>query len=525
MFARGHRSDVVTEGNQVSTMATDLRTARASAAARAEGSSSRRWSVVRRWATADHAWIWATALALFAIYTTVSVRLHLRILSSGFDLGIYEQALRSWAHLHWPVVELEGPGFHQLGDHFVPILATVAPIYRVFPSPVTLLVVQAALVAVAVVPLARCAQRMVGRGPAVVIAVGYGFSWGVAEAVGFDFHEVAFAAPLVAFSAVAFVEGRHTAAVAWALPLLLVKEDLGGTVAMLGALVVWAGRRRLGAATIVAGVGGSLLELLVLMPHANPHGSFKAWLDSHHGASAAGGLSGSLQRFSFGLFTPEAKVSLLLMLLVPTALVALRSPVLLLALPTLAWRLTSDNPYYWGTGYHYSLTLMPIVFVAFIDGLRRARAQQGPSRVREALLVSAVTTAILLPAHPFWALVRPSSWQHDPRVTDARAMLVRIPSGVQVAASNHLASQLTSRDEVTVFGWPPSRPNPEYLAIEDEDPVNWPFNTLDDQRQMAATAVRLGYAKIFQQGNFVLLHRSPTDSRQFPPPPPPKPAS
>jgi uncharacterized membrane protein len=504
-------------------MATDLRTTRGSPAVPAAGVSNWRSSLLRRLPRTDRIWIWATALALFAIYTTASVRLHLRMLSSGFDLGIYEQALRSWAHLHWPVVELEGPGFHQLGDHFVPILATLAPIYRVFPSPITLLVAQAALVAVAVVPLAGCAQRALGRGAAVVVAVGYGLSWGVAEAIGFDFHEVAFAVPLVAFSVVAFVEGRHTAAVAWALPLLLVKEDLGGTVAMMGALVFWAGSRRLGAAAVLAGVGGSLLELLVLMPHANSHGSFKAWLDSHHGGSTAGGLSGSLERFSSGLFAPEAKVSLLLMLLIPTALVALRSPVLLLALPTLAWRLTSENPFYWGTGYHYSLILMPIIFAAFIDGLRRVRALQGQARVREALLVSSVATAILLPAHPFWALVRPSSWQHDSRVTDARAMLDRVPSGVLVAASNHLAPQLTSRDEVTVFGWPPSRPNPEYIALEDEDPVNWPFDTLDDQRKLANTALQLGYVKTFQQGNFVLLHRSPTDTRQFPPPP--KPAS
>jgi hypothetical protein len=27
--------------------------------------------------------------------------------------------------------------------------------------------------------------------------------------------------------------------------------------------------------------------------------------------------------------------------------------------------------------------------------------------------------------------------------------------------------------------------------------------------------------KVFQQGNFVLLHRSPTDARLFPPPPKP----
>lgn len=53
---------------------------------------------------------------------------------------------------------LKGPGYHLLGDHFHPLIATLAPTYRVFPTPLTLVVAQALLMAPAVVPLTRRAE-------------------------------------------------------------------------------------------------------------------------------------------------------------------------------------------------------------------------------------------------------------------------------------------------------------------------------------------------------------------------------
>ena len=53
------------------------------------------------------AWIWVMAAGLFTLYTVVSVRLHERLLSTGFDLGIFEQAVRSYAHGHLPVSEVK----------------------------------------------------------------------------------------------------------------------------------------------------------------------------------------------------------------------------------------------------------------------------------------------------------------------------------------------------------------------------------------------------------------------------------
>ena len=75
------------------------------------------------------------------------------------------------------------------------------------------------------------------------MGVGYGLSWGVQKAVEFDFHEIAFAMPLLAFSLEAVLRKRWAAAMWWAVPLVFVKEDMGVTAAAIGVIVWWRTRQ------------------------------------------------------------------------------------------------------------------------------------------------------------------------------------------------------------------------------------------------------------------------------------------
>ncbi|MET9418941.1 DUF2079 domain-containing protein, partial [Streptomyces klenkii] len=185
-----------------------------------------------RW---DPYWL---AGALLVLYTTLSLCRHRRMLTMSWDLGIFEQAVRGYAHFQAPIADLKGPGTNILGDHFSPVTALLAPLYRLFPTPVTLLVAQAALFALSAIPVARLAAGLLGRKRGLAIGIAYGLSWGVQRAVDFDFHEIAFAMPLLAFSLEAVVRGRWRAAVWWAVPLVLVKEDLGITAAAIGVIIL-----------------------------------------------------------------------------------------------------------------------------------------------------------------------------------------------------------------------------------------------------------------------------------------------
>jgi len=404
------------------------------------------------------------AAALFAGYTAVSVSQHLRLGTSGFDLGVFEQAVRGYADLRAPTADLKGPGFNLLGDHFHPMLALLAPAYRLFPSPVTLLVAQALLLALSAVPVTRLAARVLGPARGALLGLAYGLSWGLQEAVRFDFHEVSLAVPLLAFSLEALATGRWVAAVAWAVPMVLVKEDLPATVAAIGGCLLLRGQRRLGLGTILAALAAGLVVVLVAIPAANPQ---HAYLYSDTIANQTG--QNPLTR----LVTPATKTWTLLALLVPTGFLAVRSELLLVAIPTLLWRFWSTNHNYWGTSFHYSATLMPIVFIAATDTLRRLTAAC-PTRtptLRRLLPAVAASGALIITLAapgvlPLGRLARPATLGPDAHAVAVRAILRTIPDGASVAANNRLAAQLTARCRVYLFPYIPTPAiTPEWVAV------------------------------------------------------------
>jgi uncharacterized membrane protein len=426
---------------------------------------------------------YALAVALFAAYAAVSISRHVALRTGGYDLGLFEQAVRGYAGLGAPYAELKGPHFNLLGDHFHPILATLAPAYRLWPTPVTLLVAQAALLAVSAVPVTRVAMERLRPRAGLAIGTAYGLSWGLQSAVGFDFHEICFAVPMLAFAGERLLREEWGPAVAWTLPLVLVKEDLPLTVAAVGGYLVLRGRRALGVAVVAFAVAAGLVIVAAIIPALNPTHTY--------------GYSESLTGPGEGVPT---KLRTLVWLLAPTAFLAVRSPLILLALPTLAWRFVGSSPAYWGTGFHYSAVLMPIVFLAFVDALASLR----PGRVRTLAVAAAVTVALVLGAGlPLADLVRPATWRIDPAVAQVRSVLDLIPSGASVAASNRLAPQLTADQTVFLFPTYPRRGRLTEWVVTTEDDVS-PLSAADIAARTAQLPA-LGYDLVVRDGPLALF--------------------
>ncbi|MEV6777511.1 DUF2079 domain-containing protein [Streptomyces syringium] len=397
---------------------------------------------------ADPYWLGAV---LFVLFTAVSVCRHRRMLTMSWDLGIFEQAIRAYAHLQAPVADLKGPGTHILGDHFSPVTALIAPFYRVFPGPVTLLVAQAALFALSAVPVTRLAAGLLGRARGLAVGIAYGLSWGVQRAVDFDFHEIAFAMPLLAFSLEAVVRRRWRAAVWWAVPLVLVKEDLGVTVAAIGVLILvrLRGTKRDPRATALAvglvafGLAALAVTVGLIIPGFNTSGSYDYWNK----------VNGTGPTATIPLDT--AVRTLLWVLLPTTGLLALRSPLLIVALPTLGWRFVSHEEHYWGTDWHYSAVLMPVVFLALVDALATARRSRRRwlRRYAHQLPAAVLAAALALSASlPLYGLTEPDTYRISKGVKATERLLARIPDGAVVEADVGPISRLVSRCRVLWIG-------------------------------------------------------------------------
>ncbi|MBE1531843.1 DUF2079 domain-containing protein [Actinomadura algeriensis] len=405
----------------------------------------------------------ALAGAFFAVYAAVSVSGYRAHGASSWDLGIFEQVVRSYAHLRAPVADLKGPGFVILGDHFSPVLALLGPVYRVLPSPVTLLVVQAALVAWSVLPVTRAATALAGRAAGPAVGAAYGLSWGLQRAVAFDFHEICFAVPLIAFSLEAVLARRWRAALLWALPLPLVKEDLGLTLAAIAVVVALRARSRASwwaAGVAAAGAGGCLLTIGLVIPAFNTGGEYAYWER----------LGGESDLWGTLVQDADTKIRTVLWILVPgTGLLALRSPLLLVLVPTLAWRFAAAELNYWGTDWHYSAILMPVVALALVDALARTRTS-GPSwlrayarRLPTAVLAASLALCTQLPVA---RLAHADAYRTSADARDARRALSVIPDGAEVEANVRPISRLTGRCRVFWYG-DTQGVVPDYIAYHD----------------------------------------------------------
>jgi uncharacterized membrane protein len=337
---------------------------------------------------------WTIAALLFGAYFALSAFRLLRLDNPSWDLGIFTEVVKQYAHLHAPVVDLRTAGFNELGEHFTVALVVLAPFFRLFPTPMTLLFFQALLTAVSVFPVVTAGTALAGRSAGRLIGFAYGLSWGLQQMIFFDFHEIALAVPLLAFSISALVRQRWLTAAAWAVPLVLVKEDQGFTVAAIGFYLLFVRVRRAGlsAARVVGGpqwidvsrltraglflviwgLAWSIVEITVLIPYFNPQHAYSFW---KNGGAVGGGSPLSVASLASQTAASwPIKLQTVVMLLLPTAFAALGSPVALLGLPSLALRFVSTNNLFWGIDYHYNATIMPILFIAAIEALGRWQA-------------------------------------------------------------------------------------------------------------------------------------------------------
>ncbi|MDQ1293986.1 MAG: hypothetical protein QG608_1869, partial [Actinomycetota bacterium] len=125
--------------------------------------------------------------AVTVIYTALATaRFH--TMQCGVDLAIFAQATQQYARGELPRSDLKAVDqFNLLGDHFSPIIALAAPLYRLCPHVWILLVLQSVLVGLTTFLLSRAATALLGNSWGVVVGVLYGFAWGTQALALYEF--------------------------------------------------------------------------------------------------------------------------------------------------------------------------------------------------------------------------------------------------------------------------------------------------------------------------------------------------
>src|SRR3954464_3069342 len=191
----------------------------------------------------------AIVIAFALSYATYGLLRHWHFDSGAYDMGIFDQVVWHLSRFEAPASTVRGYS-NILGDHFSPILALLAPLYWIAPAPETLIVAQAALLALSIIPVFIYARKRLPRGPAYAVSVAYGLFWGMQRTATFDFHEFAFAPLVVAVAILAIDDERWARFWLMAMALIAIKEDLIPLIGGFGLLLLLRRQVRQGVAAI-----------------------------------------------------------------------------------------------------------------------------------------------------------------------------------------------------------------------------------------------------------------------------------
>ena len=396
-----------------------------------------------------------------------------------------------------------------LAHHFSPILLFIAPLYALWPHPETLLVVQTAALALAVIAFYRIGRRLGGEATGLALAAAY-WLYPAAHYVNlFDFHEIGLAVPLLAFALDGFLADRLRRGAAFVGLALLTREEVAIVTAGLGLWLFLRGRRGWGLGLMAVGVGWAALTIGWLAPALGGTGRYYylrryEWL----GGSPAEIAATVLTRPDYvlgGLLTRE-RLDFLLRLLLPLGLLPLLGPELLvLSLPSFGYLLLSNYREQYELANQYSAVVIPwLVGAAGAGAARLFSGRVGRGPVLGLLLGASLGAYLAYDPGPLGGRFQPEQFVVGPHVEAGREVLGLIPPGAAVSAQSDLVPHLANREHIYTF---PNIFGADYIVVDTRGSP-WPFkpeefrrflDRIDRNPAWRLVAARDGY-RVYRRG-------------------------
>ncbi|MEK7158857.1 MAG: DUF2079 domain-containing protein, partial [Patescibacteria group bacterium] len=408
------------------------------------------------------------AIFLFAaVFSILSFLKYRGFEYNALDLAIFHQTLWSLAHHHGWTLTIHPPSY--LGDHVGLFLILLAPLYRLFSSPATPLIAQSAAIALAAWPLYGIARTWLSPRGACAVSLLWLVNPFVQNITLFEFHELAFALPILFGLLLAYLRQWSWAAIVLGLLALGVREDAAFFVLMLGVLA-WMEHRPIGWRVLpVLGAGAWLISAFWISQQANLEGTYKfliyyQWIGGNTLWDILRSALLHPDRILLHLLTPQNAIFLIAIFL-PFFFLPLRQPRwLILTVPYVFQILLAG---FGGSELilrtHYSAFFLPPLFVAFAEsasawrsriGLWRWEQQLAQSRPLAAILVLTTSLYSMLFLGPMLPVARATLFFRDQGAAAIQQWLVgRIPANAPVAASYATLPALAGRETVASLGY------------------------------------------------------------------------
>lgn len=451
---------------------------------------------------------WAAGLILFFtfVYILYGYLAYTHFQFTVYDLGLFNRHFWGMAHGNFGPNPLKG--YNLLADHAHFSLILLTPIYFFFQSPLTLVSFQALAIGVSGLPIYLIAKKHFSNNEAALWLLPYYLFFGIWSAIGYPFHEVAVATPLIAAALYFLLEKKYRPLIGCLFVLMLTKEDQPLFVIMIGLYMILLQKEYwLGSLIIVVNAIYFGLIMKVWFPRVSP--VHYRYTDTGLTYQNPLQYTGQMMR---EFFLPAPKTESMLRMLGSFAFLPLIGlEILVLLLPLWAGRFLSPEAFRWAAYDHYSVTQAPVLAVAAIIGAARLRPLLKNKTLKKWWPVTAVVLCLIcyvviekgIKPRYITAFARPSFYYSSPTVRSAQTAVNLVPHNASVGVQSAFP-QLTSREKAYSLPMDLTRTQPDYLILSDKLDY-YQFTTAEDVVTYAREAVLNHHYQYVINSNGVML--------------------
>jgi len=437
-----------------------------------------KWQARFEGAAFDRFFPWCFSAVLWISFALLALA-RSRELSQDSDLAAVMQSVWLIGEGYTPDASLLGQNYLSLQGGF--LIYPVAALTKLFPTAITLIIIQSGALALTVIPLWRMSRNVahLRTGASTAILVVYS-AYSAIHAVNLaGFHLEAFALPLLMCAVYAGFIDRSFRYWLFLTFALLSRADLGIAVAGLGVLWLMEGKKKVGYQTLSIGLAWSTILILGIQPLYNAgHYPHVDSFSDYGGSNPFGILWGIVIHpwtFLSEVFS-EANFLVGVSLLAPVLFLPVVAPRYLIpVIPLFALYLTADVPEGELAEASQTIPITVFIFVALVFAL----AKTGSIVVQRVNVDRAVIGALLFTATVFFAAnsvaspyEEPWDWGRRNPVDVARLELAEmVPQDAVVRASDKMLPLLTER--VALLEFSPPQEYDDRLGSDAVRNVNW----------------------------------------------------
>lgn len=473
-------------------------------------------------------------LLFFAvIFSLVSIVNYYYFRVYGWDLGLFNHTIYSYAHFEWDNPTLLQPKYsitNTLGDHFSLFPIFISPLYWIFGD-LTFLIVQIVAILIGGIGIYRFIFLLSSNKTIALISSVYFFSvWGVYSALGFDYHDNVVAAMLVPWLFYFVHLNKWYKAFVILIFMLIAKENMAlWTIFISIGMMVLYKKEILKLKVLSVFTLFSLVYFLVVMkviiPSLNAggqdyyHNSFTV-LGSNFGEVIKTIIKRPGYAFSLLFENPKPeeyltgiKSELHFTFLISGGIILFLNPeFIFMLLPIYGQKLFNDDYGRWGLNAHYSIEFVPIMAIGifwWISNLKKDNMKY--------IFASMITIICILTTKNVLG-DRVSKWynrtnenflvsEHYTREFDVKAVrkdLLKIPADAKLSAQSAIIPPLAFRKIIYHY---PFIGDADYIALIPADNSTFPLSKQDYDAEIIKLKSSGNWEINFQSKELLILKR------------------